>query len=382
VKHCQRRRQAKSDEVFSRNLGNHNEFKAKGHRRGLLVSRVPAALDLATGLMRRSLKKLVTLIYVVTATLLLLEGGVRMWGYAERHILDPIYAPFERTKDIPYVHKPNLVNARARGFAIINTDALGLRSKTAGATYGPKERKEYRIAIVGDSVTFGEGVTRTADTYCQVLEDTLNQKQKLLTVRVFNYGATAYSVKQMAAMLPFRMLDIEPDLVLMAIIPSDFNLTRTPGIVSSGFIVDERWASILLPGSLASHVLRRIRLVYVLKEIDVSMFKPQVGAIKRHAREEVPETYSYVKKFRDMAEQHRLPYAIVLLPQLNTDTWEGIPSQLARDGITHVDLSFLGKEFTKEQYWASRFDPHPSPAVHRRIGQELAQDILERVLKM
>jgi hypothetical protein len=210
----------------------------------------------------------------------------------------------------------------------------------------------------------------------------LNQKQKLLTVRVFNYGASAYSVKQMAAMLPFRMLDIEPDLVLMAIIPSDFNLARTPGIVSSGFIVDERWASILPPGSLARHVLRRIRLVYVLKEIDVSMFKPQVGAFKRHAWEEVLDAYSYVKKFRDIAEEHKLPYAIVLLPQLKTDAWGRIPSELASDGIAHVDLSFLGKEFTKEQYWASRFDAHPSPAVHRRIGQELAQDILERVMKM
>jgi len=61
--------------------------------------------------------------------------------------------PFERSKDIPYVRRPNLINARARGLAIINTDALGLCSKTAGATYGAKEQKEYRITIVGDSVT-------------------------------------------------------------------------------------------------------------------------------------------------------------------------------------------------------------------------------------
>jgi hypothetical protein len=43
--------------------------------------------------------------YIVVATLLLLEGGLRVLRYAEHHILDPIYEPFEATEDIPYVHK-------------------------------------------------------------------------------------------------------------------------------------------------------------------------------------------------------------------------------------------------------------------------------------
>jgi len=42
-----------------------------------------------------------------------------------------------------------------------------------------------------------------------------------------------------------------------------------------------------------------------------------------------------------------------------------------------TDLSFLLNEFTQAQYMASRFDPHPSPAVHRRIGDELAAYVLK-----
>jgi hypothetical protein len=56
-------------------------------------------------------------------TLVLMEVAVRFWGYSEHHIYDPIYMPFAQTKDIPYIHKPNLVNVRARGMAIINTDS-------------------------------------------------------------------------------------------------------------------------------------------------------------------------------------------------------------------------------------------------------------------
>jgi hypothetical protein len=57
---------------------------------------------------------------------------------------------------------------------------------------------------------------------------------------------------------------------------------------------------------------------------------------------------------------------------MQKNSWGPLPDKLARDRITNIDLSFLKKEFTDEQYMASRFDPHPSPAVHHRIGEALA----------
>src|SRR2546423_10613486 len=103
---------------------------------------------------RRLLKKLLFALYLLVVTLTLLEIGVRLWGYSEHHLYDPIYMPFAAAQEeIPYVHQPNLSHARARGLAIINTDSLGLRSKTAGERYAPRQAHEYRIALVGDSVT-------------------------------------------------------------------------------------------------------------------------------------------------------------------------------------------------------------------------------------
>ncbi len=126
--------------------------------------------------------------YLLPVTLPLLEIGVRIWGYLEHHIHDPIYTSFEPNEDISYIHKPNLMQARARGLVFINTDSLGLRSKASGMVYGTKQPQEYRIAIVGDSVTFGEGVPNTEETFTEVLEHMLNQHQNLLTVKVFNFG--------------------------------------------------------------------------------------------------------------------------------------------------------------------------------------------------
>lgn len=309
--------------------------------------------------------------YLLLVTLPLLEIGVRIWGYSEHHIHDPIYTSFEPSEDIPYIHKPNLMQARARGLVVINTDSLGLRSKISGMVYGTKQPQEYRIAIVGDSVTFGEGVPNTEETFTQVLEHMLNQQQNLMTVKVFNFGVSAYSVKEMAAMLQHRMVDVQPDLVVMAIIPPDLNLDRTPTIDSAGYLVGQKIASVL--DSPVGEALRGIRLLYVARDIGARWSSPPQYRDPLLSRGEIPASYRYLRQFKETANQYGLSSLIALLPRMEENAWGPLPDRLTQDGIRHLDLSYLGKEFTTEEYMASRFDRHPSLAVHRRIGEALAR---------
>ncbi len=299
-----------------------------------------------------------------------MEIGVRIWGYSEHHIHDPIYTSFESSEDIPYIHKPNLIQARARGLVVINTDSLGLRSKISGLVYGTKQPQEYRIAIVGDSVTFGEGVLKTEETFPEVLEHMLNQHQNFLTVKVFNFGLSAYSVKQMAAVLQHRMVDIRPNLVVMAIIPPDLNLDRTPTIDSAGYLVGQKIASLL--DSPVGEALRGIRLLYVLRDIGSRWSSPPQYIDPLLSRGKVPDSYRYIRQFKETANQFGLSPLIALLPRMEENARGPLPDRLTQDGIRHLDLSYLSREFTTEEYMASRFDRHPSPAVHRRIGEALA----------
>jgi hypothetical protein len=76
------------------------------------------------------------------------------------------------------------------------------------------------------------------------------------------------------------------------------------------------------------------------------------------------------------------PHLIVLLPRSPRQRgWGALPDRLTRDGLTFLDLSFLTKEFTQEQYVPSSFDPHPGAAVHHRIGEELADYVRNNAWK-
>lgn len=317
--------------------------------------------------------------YLSLATLALVEGGVRLSGYSEHHLCDPIYMPFAAApEEIPYVHKPNLSQVRARGMAIINTDSLGLRSEVVGQKYPPRGPGEYRIALVGDSVTFGEGVIKTGDTFAQVLENKLNQEQKTYRIKVFNFGASAYNVKVMAATLRRRMLEIEPNLVLMAIIPSDFNLSRTPSVDAWGYLSDKKLSGFLPRDSFVRLPLRKLHTLYLLRDTISPWTDNTRGAEQVLSAGEMPSSYFYVREFQETAENHQLDYAVVLLPSVSD--FGKVSIQMQRDGVSFIDLSPVRAEFNPDRFHASRFDPHPSALVHGRIGERLAGYILENYL--
>ena len=323
------------------------------------------------------LKKLAFTLYLIVFILIIFEIGVRFWGYSEHYIYDSIYKEFDKTRDIPYIHKPNLVKARGRGLAIVNTDSLGLRSKISGIEYGLKKENEYRIVILGNSVAFGEGVKKTEDTFAQVLEDALNLKQHTLRFKVFNYGVSAYSVREMVNTLQYRVMDVEPDLVLMAIIPDDLRLDRTVVVDRFGYTFNKRLSGFMAKDSIIKRLLRKVRLVYLIK--DIRYFLINLNA-KNDALKYLSESYEYLRKFKQISEEHNLSYAVVLLPSLD-EKFESLPAKLNENKIKFIDLTFLNNDFIPTQFMASKFDAHPSAIVHKSIGEILSEYILHDQLK-
>lgn len=83
----------------------------------MTTARDSAVLARKRIVMRRPLRKLLAAARVVLVILVALAVAVRMWGYSQRHMYDPIYTSFKGAEDIPYIQKPNLVQVQARGFA-------------------------------------------------------------------------------------------------------------------------------------------------------------------------------------------------------------------------------------------------------------------------
>ena len=323
---------------------------------------------------KKFLTSAIFLVYLLIATFVLLEISVRMWGYSKHYLYDPIYTSFKEYPDIPYVHKPNLVNAIGRGQAIFNTDSLGLRSMVSGLRHETKVENEYRIAIVGDSITFGEGIKQTKDTYCEVLKEILNYRQNGVKVRMFNYGVSGYNVKNMVDTLQHRMLNIDPNLVVMAIIPGDFDLKRTGCVDKWGYTANKRTLGFMPKDSIVKFLFRRSHIVYLLRDICYK-FVGEKRTKKEMPDSILPESFKYVEEFKEIAEKNKISYLILLLPSKNSFFKKAI-HQFNESNINYLDLSSIYYDYPQDIYKTSRYDGHMSMVIHKRIAEKIDRYLL------
>ena len=77
-----------------------------------------------------------------------------------------------------------------------------------------------RVLVLGDSVTWGGIQAQQEDLFTTRLEKALDN------VEVVNAGVNGYSVAQMTALYRTRLEGLDPDLVVLFVIPGDF--TRAP----------------------------------------------------------------------------------------------------------------------------------------------------------
>ena len=90
-------------------------------------------------------------------------------------------------------------------------NSLGFRDKEYSQE---KPDNTYRILMVGDSFTEGQGV-EAEDTFSKLLEKSLGEKIQGKKIEVINTGTLSYSSLLEFLMLKYRGLELSPDLVIL-----------------------------------------------------------------------------------------------------------------------------------------------------------------------
>lgn len=89
------------------------------------------------------------------------------------------------------------------------TNELGLRDGAYRAD------ADFKILLLGDSVSWGNGIDDTADLFAGRLEEHLNGQGRGLSYEVINSGVPGYSTFQELAYLRAVGLALEPDLIIL-----------------------------------------------------------------------------------------------------------------------------------------------------------------------
>ena len=270
-------------------------------------------------------------------------------------------------------YKITLPHARIRSYGTeVRTNALGFR----GPEVAPKQPGEYRVVVLGDSMTFGPGLADER-LYTAQLE------RRVPGARVINLAVEGYNVLQYEAVLEEVGLALQPDLIVVALFPvNDFetdNYDRHVRIAAGAAVAGEPWhyslyvyrAYLQKVEHAASKVMHRLAPAAAAASGRDVGWERNIGALK---------------KIIELAGQQRIPVLVSLLP--HTKGFETQRAMFARverwcfaEDVRCLDLLaiFRARRVIDGELVLNRIDAHGNAEYHRLVADLLAPHLLGRM---
>lgn len=270
--------------------------------------------------------------------------------------LRSIVTPNE-SDQIIYELKPNL--SVKFQHAPVTTNSFGMRNRE---TTLEKPADTYRIALMGDSYTFGWGVEQSS-TFAHVMEDKVNSllggKKK---VEILNFGVPGYATFQEVALFFEKALKFQPDAVMFYVIPNDFGLPF--------FIRDLQTNTSLVSAT----------------EFHTKKLSPEdTEALKR--REEMFKSLDgnrAMLKLFEYTDAHKMPVWVVFHPSAQSeqfmDKFWALKNPENQRSFTKINIydefkAALARKEEPEESLHIPHDNHPGPGAHRIIGRLLGEEL-------
>lgn len=277
---------------------------------------------------------------------------------------------------IIYDLRPNL-SVSFQG-APVQTNSCGMRERELPLV---KPAGTFRIAVIGDSFTFGWGVTEQ-EAFPRQLEEILNslissaQRKEtrapgaaIQRVEVLNFGVPGYSPFQEVTTFEEKALPYQPDAVILFFIENDFGMPF--------FIRNLEQPQHLL----AAANLPKLARAALTGDDDETADPP--------AAPKLPPEFDpnrALRKLAASADEHGVKVYLAINPKKN---WSSIHRRLwiLRDihqirfmnFYSEFDRMITARGYSKESL-TLRHDQHPSPRKHRMLAEVMAPYFLDQVL--
>lgn len=245
----------------------------------------------------------------------------------------------------------------------VHTNELGFRERSFSIT---KPARTYRIAVLGDSFTFGNGLAAN-DRYTDRLQASLPAGYEVL-----NFGAPGANTPQHLDTLRSRVLPADPDFVLLQWFVNDIEGNSVEGrpVIRP-----------LMPSPAVHNWLQARSALYTVANMrwgEVQVASGMAGSYADYLKARTGDPQSVearrdaealTKIINEVRSQGRA-IGIVLFPDPGPDLGEGYPFAFLHDHVmsvcrqTHVPCLDLRKDFAavsdRRSLWVSPFDHHPS----------------------
>lgn len=267
---------------------------------------------------------------------------------------------------------------------VTNSDGMRDREYTL-----KKPKGTFRVAVVGDSITFPDGVS-IEDAYHSLLEEELNRNSRSIRYEFLNFGVPNYGPREYLAVMEEKALRYDPDLILIGFTArNDYKVTRK---TRRGYIARKGMRSVFL-ASLAGNIHR-----WVHRNTPDEITREE--KLRYQWMNTLPNPHKVVPSDEDFAQyedalsevlgaigsfgrEHSIPIIVATLDHLpvNSKLIALLEEHEAKGDFSFFDTSQkIPKNLPAVRYAIYRGDPHPNAMVHSAFAEALYNHLVGRKL--
>lgn len=238
-----------------------------------------------------------------------------------------------------------------------------------------KAEDTTRIAVVGDSLTFGGGIENKDDRFSNILEKKLNESGS--KVEVYNLGRPGFDTE--GEIEVYKSLEhLNFDIVVWQYFLNDIQppgqSTGTP-IINTNSQKGKTIKALSDASFFFDFVYWRTSQRYQktfsqLKNADLAQYQNQ-DLYKSHKES--------IKNFIEEENKKEIKVVFIIFPLINaigpnypaTPVHDDLKNYIAENGAQAIDLLPLLKDRDAQTLIASKFDSHPNEVVHAIAAEEL-----------
>ncbi|MBI4451962.1 SGNH/GDSL hydrolase family protein [Candidatus Woesearchaeota archaeon] len=242
------------------------------------------------------------------------------------------------------------------------------------------KRNVYRIAVLGDSFTFGTGIENMESTYPKILQTKLNAKARTIKYGVFNFGKEGVDTEYEIKILQQYALKYNPDIIIVGYVLNDFRDAASQN--KRNFYLF--WAD--------KYIERKSYLYSLIKKSGVNLLE-SIGVIKSYQKAIAESFYSdknkeinraYILEMDKIAKNNNATLVVVAIPFIyNLDDYpfshahEFLKDTAAQNRILYLDTLPQLSKFNESDIVVSRYDWHPNEMGHKIIAESIYNYMLE-----
>jgi len=224
----------------------------------------------------------------------------------------------------------------------------------------------YRIVVLGDSLTFGQGVNDN-ETFPYYLEELLNKKNiSAKRFEVLNFGVPGYNTLQEVEAFKVKALKYSPDLVIIAHVSNDIeNVSEIQETCHK--LYDEYLSK---PYKMDDNL--NLKGYFTDKSEEMYYSK-----IKKMPFDEVFQIVQIpMEELYNLSVSKNFSLMIMHFPSSDTQN-EKLSNFSNRKGLCYLDLqkAYIDKHLYKEILHPK--DPHPTPYAYQVVSEYISNKIFE-----